>query len=93
MRGVHGTSWNNKRLCFVAFTFQVRQTAVEFHVDNSVNVFRNSPSGPDLGNDTEHFRPEETVIVLASSLPGDGKWRTRETPRDEGDFPVMIPSA
>jgi hypothetical protein len=72
--GVDGASWNNKRLHGVAFTFQVRNTVVEFHRDESSNVLTNDPSGPGFAYNPEHFRPERTVIRRASSLPGLGKW-------------------
>jgi len=55
--GVNGASRNNKRLDGVAFTFQVRNTSVEFHVDDSSNIFTNDPSGPGFAYNPEHFRP------------------------------------
>jgi hypothetical protein len=76
--GIDGASWNNKRLDGVAFTFQVRKHSVEFHVDDSSNVFTKHPSGPGLLYNSEHFRPERTVICRASALPGLGKWLARK---------------
>jgi hypothetical protein len=70
VRGIDGTSRNNKRLAGVAEAFQVRKTAVELHVDEPSNVLANDPSGSDRRNDSSHFRPEITVICRASSLPG-----------------------
>jgi hypothetical protein len=72
--GIDGASWNNKRLHGVAFTLQVRNTVVELHRDESSNVLTNDPSGPGFLYNPEHFRPERTVVILASSLPGLGKW-------------------
>jgi hypothetical protein len=79
VRGVDGTSWNNKRLDFITFAFQIRTHLFEFHVDDSSNVLTNDPSGSCFRYDSEHFRPEVTVICLALSLPGDGKRLTRES--------------
>jgi hypothetical protein len=78
--GVDGASWNNKRLDGVAFTFQVRKHSVEFHRDESSNVLTKHPSGPGFVYNSEHLRPEITVILLASALPGLGKWLARKPP-------------
>jgi hypothetical protein len=86
--GIDGASWNNKRLHGVAFTFQVRNSVVELHRDESSNVLTNDPSGPDFAYNPEHFRPERTVIRRASSLPGLGKWLAREPPGKQGCAPV-----
>tara|TARA_R100001509_G_scaffold158629_1_gene124061 strand:- start:91 stop:438 length:348 start_codon:yes stop_codon:yes gene_type:complete len=77
--GIDGTSWNNKRLAGVAFTFQVRKHRVEFHVDDSSNVFANDPSGLYFAYDSEHLRPECAVIFCASLLPGNGERLARES--------------
>jgi len=79
VRGVFGASWNNKRLHFVAFTFQVRNTIVESHVDKTSDVLSNDITGLAFGNNPKHFRPEVTVIFLASSLPGAGERLTRKS--------------
>src|SRR5262245_52058994 len=76
--GIDGASWNNKRLAFVTFTFQVRKHSVEFHVDDSSNVLTKHPSGSGFRYNSEHFRPEVAVIFRASSLPGLGKWLARK---------------
>jgi hypothetical protein len=75
-----GASWNNKRPDFIALAFQVRTHLVECHVDDSSNVLTNDPSGPGLSNDSEHFRPEVTVIRLAFSLPGTTERLAGEAP-------------
>lgn len=69
MGGLDGASWNNKRLDFVAFAFQVKYTAFELHVDEASNVFTNDPRGPCLFDNAEHFRPEIAVIILTSLEP------------------------
>tara|TARA_R110000765_G_scaffold21896_1_gene56277 strand:+ start:383 stop:598 length:216 start_codon:yes stop_codon:yes gene_type:complete len=70
MRGVDGTSWNNKRLAGVVRTFQVRKHLVEAHVDEASNIFANNPTGSDFLYKPEIFRPEVTVILIAFALPG-----------------------
>jgi hypothetical protein len=70
VRGIDGASWNNNRKRGVTDGFQVRKHAVECHVDDASNVFTNDPSGLGLRNNSAHFRPEVTVILLASALPG-----------------------
>jgi hypothetical protein len=80
MRGVDGASRNNKRLDFIAFGFQVRTHLLEFHIDDSSNVLTNDPSGLGFRNNSEHFRPEVTVILLASTLPGDRERLAGEAP-------------
>ena len=54
VRGVDTASWNNKRLCFVAFTFLVRKHLVERQTDDSSNIFPNNPSGLDFFNNSKH---------------------------------------
>jgi len=80
VRGVDGASWNNNRLDFITFGFQVKTHLFEFHVDDSSNVLTNDPSGPDFRYDSEHFRPEMAVIILALSLPGNAERLARESP-------------
>ena len=82
MRGVDGTSRNNKRLDGVILAFQVSAHLVERHIDDPSNVLANNPSGPEIRDNSKHFRPEVTVILLASSLPGNGKRLTGESARN-----------
>jgi hypothetical protein len=84
VRGVDGASWNNNRLDFIAFAFQVRTHLFEFHVDDSSNVLTNDPSGPGFRNNSKHLRPEITVIRLALSLPGTTERLAWETPGKQG---------
>jgi hypothetical protein len=74
MSGIDGASWNNKRLRGVPDIFQASKHTVEFHADDSNNIFANDPSGPAIGNDAKHFRPERAVIARASALPADTEW-------------------
>tara|TARA_R100001129_G_scaffold3648_1_gene3522 strand:+ start:498 stop:974 length:477 start_codon:yes stop_codon:yes gene_type:complete len=71
--GIFGTSWNNKRLAGVVFSFQIRKHFVETHRDVTSNILCKHPSWPALLYNSEHLRPEVTVILLASSESGIGK--------------------
>jgi hypothetical protein len=79
VRGIDGTSRNNKRLAGVADAFQVRKHRVELHADEPSNILTNDPSGPDFLYNSAHFRPEVTVILLAPSLPGCREWLARKS--------------
>jgi hypothetical protein len=83
--GIDGTSRNNKRPCGVADSFQVRKHVVEFHRDDSRNVFAKHPSGSRFANNAEHLWPDRTVICRASSLPGNAERLARKSACDEGD--------
>jgi spore maturation protein CgeB len=74
VRGIDGASWNNKRLDGVAFAFQVRKHLVEAQTDVSRNILENAPSRPLCLHNGKYFRPDVTVIFLASSDPGLTKW-------------------
>jgi hypothetical protein len=79
VRGIDTASWNKETLDFVTFLFQVRKHRVECQIDDSRHIFTNNPSGPEFPYNSKHFRPEVTVILLASSLPGNTKWLARES--------------
>jgi hypothetical protein len=79
VRGIDGTSWNNKRLAGVSFILQVRKHLVECHADDSSNVLTNDPRGLERGYNLEHCRPEITVIRHALSDPGLAEWLARES--------------
>ena len=83
VRGVDGTSRNNNRLRPIADTLQVSKHTVQFHPDDSSNVFTNNPSGPQCGNNVEHCRPQVAVITRASSLPGQTVRLAGEAARDK----------
>jgi hypothetical protein len=80
MRGIEGASRNNNRLDFIAFAFQVRTHLLEFHIDDTSNIFTNNPSGPGFRNNSEHFRPERPRIILAFSFPGNAERLARKSP-------------
>jgi hypothetical protein len=77
--GIDGTSRNNKRPRGVAEAFQVRKDIVEFHRDDSSNILTNDPSWLGFPNNSQHFRPDRTVICLAESLPGDTERLARKS--------------
>jgi hypothetical protein len=70
VRGVDGASWKYNRPCGVPFAFQLRKHIVECHLDDSSNILCKHETGSCFFNNAEHFRPEVTVILLASLLPG-----------------------
>jgi len=92
VRGIDGASWNNERFDFVTFTFQVRMHLVECHVDDASNILTNDPTRLGLAYDSEHFRPEVAVIILASSLPGNGEWLAGESSCEKSDSCVYVAS-
>jgi hypothetical protein len=85
VEGSHGASWNKHRPDGVADTFQVRNTTVEFHLDEPSNVFTQDDSGSCFFNNAEHFRPEVTVIFRAPALPGMTERLARKSTCDEID--------
>jgi hypothetical protein len=94
VRGTDARSRNNERPDFVAETLQVSSAIVERHADEASNVLSKHPSGPELRHDPAHLRPEETVIVCASSLPGAGERLAGKPPADEGRaFDAGVPKS
>jgi len=67
----------------VSCIFQISNTIVEFHSDDSRHILAKEPIGPDIGNNPHKFRPEVTVIVTASFEPGVTEWLAGESPADE----------
>jgi hypothetical protein len=88
--GTDGASWNKKYLLLISFAFQVSQHTVEPHIDVPSNIFCNDPSGPDLLDKSEKFRPEVTVICLAFSLPGNAKWLAGIAPANKSNVPDPV---
>jgi hypothetical protein len=93
VRGIDTASRNNKRPDFVANGLQISTHLVEFHGDDSNNIFTNDPSGLGFLNNAEHFRPEVTVIILASSLPGLRKGLARESSCEKSATSIAPPPA
>ena len=78
-----GTSWNNNRPDGVADTFQVSNTAVECHLDDSRHILAKHPTGPRFRNNAEHFRPEVTVVRRSLSFPCDREGLAGEAAGEE----------
>jgi hypothetical protein len=88
VRGVEGASWKYNRPCGVPFAFQLRKHIVECHVDEASNILCKHEIGSCFFNNSEHFRPEVTVIFLASLLPGLTERLARKSTCEEvGSFP------
>ena len=85
MRGADGASWNNKWDGAVPDAFQVRKAALEAQwlVNKASDIFANDPPTLYSFNNSQHFRPEISVIFCASLLPGNGEGLARETAADE----------
>ena len=71
---IFGTSWNNKRPCGVAFTFQVKQHFVETQGNVTINVFANDPRGSFACNNFKQERPDVSVVFFSFSKSGDTEW-------------------
>ena len=80
-----GTSWNNKWLHGVAFTFQVSFRTGECQIGEVSNIFTNDPRGLRLLNDSKHFRPEIAVIFRSFLSSGNGERLAGESAADEVD--------
>jgi hypothetical protein len=76
LRGADGASWNTNRPCGVLQVFQLRKNSIEAHRSDSRRIFKQAPARSDGFDNGKSFIPEETVILLASSLPGKGDWLT-----------------
>jgi len=79
VRGIDTASWNKETLDFVTFFFQVSKHLVECQIDDSRHILTNDPRGLQLMYDSDKFRPEVTVIILASLLPGNTEWLAGES--------------
>jgi hypothetical protein len=88
--GVDGNSWNIKRPCGVAESFQVRKHIVEAHADVASNILSNDPSGPEFLDKTSKFRPEVAVIFLAKSSPGRAERLARVSSANNVDWSINV---
>ena len=73
--------WENSvsRFC------QVKNRFVEAHIEEASNIFPKHPMGPQLGNDSAHFRPQVAGIREALSPSGCGKGLAGKAPGDNGN--------
>jgi hypothetical protein len=92
MLGIHGASWKQERLAGVAFTLQISKHAVECQADDSRHILANDPSGPCLSYDSEHLRPERTVIIVASAFPGEAVRLARESSGNKVNWSIVVSS-
>jgi hypothetical protein len=90
MLGIHGASWNSERLAGVAFTLQISKHAVECQTDDSRHILTNDPSWPCLSYDSEHLRPERTVIIVASAFPGEAVRLAREASGNKVNWSIVV---
>jgi hypothetical protein len=67
----------------------LRKHIVECHVDEASNILCKHEIGSCFFNNSEHFRPERTVIFLASLLPGLTERLARKSPCEQsGSTPL-----
>ena len=71
MMCVFGTSWNNKRPCGVALTFQVSEHFVEAQGNVTINVFENAPRWSLVCNNSKDVRPDVAVVFFSFPKSGD----------------------
>ena len=73
--------WENSvsRFC------QVKNRFVEPHIDEASNIFPKHPTGPQLGNNAAHFRPQVAFIRKALPLSRGGEGLAGEAAGDDGD--------
>jgi hypothetical protein len=69
VRRVDGTSWDIERPAGVAFSLQVRLHSVEPAVPSrSRDLLAHKDSRPEAADEPEHFGPEVSLVIGASSL-------------------------
>ena len=73
--------WENSvsRFC------QVKDRFVEPHIDEASNIFPKHPTGPQLGNNAAHFRPQVAFIRKALPFSGGGEGLAGKAPGDNGN--------
>ena len=73
--------WENSvsRFC------QVKDRFVEAQIDEASNIFPKHPTGPQLGNNAAHFRPQVAFIRKAPPLSCGGEGLARESAGEDGD--------
>jgi hypothetical protein len=65
------------------FAFHVRETLRLCHVEETSNILANNPTGLELFNNSQHFRPEVTVIIFSFSFSRIGEGLAGEAPGEE----------
>tara|TARA_R110000851_G_scaffold51585_2_gene122399 strand:- start:161 stop:511 length:351 start_codon:yes stop_codon:yes gene_type:complete len=91
VRGTDASSWNKGREDFVLFILQRRAHLVEYHAfvptSKPANVLCHDPSGANLSDNSEHFRPEMSIVGSAFSLSDHGERLTRKSATEDVDSP------
>jgi hypothetical protein len=88
--GIDAASWYKERFAGVAFSFQISKHAVECQTDDSRHIFTKHPSGPCLAYDSQHLRPERTVIIVASAFPGEAVRLARESSGNKVNWSIIV---
>lgn len=93
MRRVDTASWKYIRLDFEAFSLQISAHLFENQsvrpINDSENIFTHDPAGTYFPNRSQHFRPEITVVIRASSLPCHTEGLTGKSPCEDIDLSPM----
>ena len=73
--------WENSvsRFC------QVKNRFVEPHINEASNIFPKHPTGPQLGNNSAHFRPQVAGILETLPFSCGGEGLAGEAARNDGD--------
>ena len=73
--------WENSvpRFCQVKYRF------VEPHIDEASNIFPKHPTGPQLGNNSAHLRPQVACILKAAPFSCGAERLARESAGDNGN--------
>ena len=73
--------WENSvsRFC------QVKDRFVEAQIDEASNIFPKHPTGPQLGNNAAHFRPQVAFIRKASPLSCGGEGLAGKAAGEDGN--------
>jgi hypothetical protein len=97
MRGIDGASWNNKRLDFVAESFQVKAHLLEdhspFNTKQSANIFCHDVGRGKLLNDSTHFWPQVAIIACTFSFSCVGERLAGEASCNEVNAFTTPPSS
>ena len=94
VRGIDGASWNNKRLDFVTFAFQVNAHLLEYHSfvpsNKPTHIFSDDPVWLDVLYDLKHVRPLIAVICRAFSSSCVAEWLAGEASCEYNDVLFFV---
>jgi hypothetical protein len=80
-------SWNNERLNFVSFAFQVSAHSLEDHavldVNNSSDILANNVPRFECFDNAKHLWPEMSVVTRSFLFARDAERLARKTTRDD----------